>query len=594
MWVWWILLFVNFGIGGILIWFFTQPFAQAHEFARWLSPTHRLSSFTSQIFSLLQPFGWGIGGAFLVAGISQVTFQRWSRLRVRRMVSWFGYQLHRFPQDAARLCRELIPPRESKFLLLAIVGILAAAVLVRYLFLSLPMRHDEAYTVVVFSWRPWLGVISDYHLPNNHIFHSILVKVASTMLGTASWAVRFPAALAGILCVPVGYLVARQMYDRVSAILSAGLIAALPMLIDYSANARGYTLYMLFSLLLMGLAIYLTKHNNLAGWMLFVIFSVLGFYTVPFMLYPFAAVLFWLLVSSLMGETRTAYGSIFNFMKYLLVTGLVTAAALVVLYSPIALIGTGLHSLVGNTFIARLSWPDFWPTLGDRMKTTWGEWNYDLPLFVQWILAGGALLSIVLHTRISRLKVPIQITTIVCIFAILVIQRPDPLTRLWTFLMPLWLIWACGGLIVPITRLRFPWNRAGWVVTVVSLLFVTGWSVARVHQYFPEWQAAPGPNELAAEYLHQNLVTGDAVAVVSPDDAPMWFYLKQAQVADSFVNQIDQSQHARLFAVVNAYYGETPELVLQAHNLSPEDYQVTSAVPVVEFNRLEIYRLPHR
>jgi hypothetical protein len=593
-WFWFILLGIHLALGGLLLWFFTQPFAQAHDFARWLSPTHRLNSFTSHIFSLLQPFGWTIGCGLLAVAIGQLAFPRWTQWRLRQVAAWIGDQLHRLPLDAKRLFRDALPPQERRFTLLAIAGIMAAAVLVRCLFLTLPMRHDEAYTVVVFSWRPWLGVISDYHLPNNHIFHSILVKIASTILGTASWAVRFPAFLSGVLCVPVGYVVARQMYGRASALLSAGLIAALPMLIDYSANARGYTLYMLFSLLLFGLAIYLSKHNNLAGWLSFVLFSVLGFYTVPFMVYPFGAACFWLLISAVLGEARSAYGSLLNFVKYLVVGGLVTAAIVVLLYSPIALIGTGLNSLIGNSFIARLSWADFWPTLGDRIKTTWGEWNYDIPPFLQWILAGGSLLSLVFHTRISRLKVPVQVTTFVYIFGILVIQRPDPLTRLWTFLIPLWLIWLCGGLVTPLTHLRHPWSGSAWTVATVCLLVIAGWSIQRVHNYFPAWQPAPGPTELAANYLKQNLVTGDAVAVVSPDDAPMWFYLRQAQLPDSYVNKIDQASHNRVFAVVNAYYGETPKQVVQAHNLSPDEYQVGDAVLVAEFNRLEIYRCLQR
>ncbi|MDD5370720.1 MAG: glycosyltransferase family 39 protein, partial [Anaerolineaceae bacterium] len=448
--------------------------------------------------------------------------------------------------------------------------------------------------VTVFSWRPWLGVISDYHLPNNHIFHSLLVKVSSAILGAASWAVRFPAFLGGILCVPAGYGVARQIYGRVPALFSAGLIAVLPMLIDYSANARGYTLYMLFSLLVLGLAIYLSKHNNLAGWFLFVVFSILGFYTVPFMLYPMAAVGFWLFSSSLVGVTRPAYNSTLHFMKYLLVAGLVTAVIVVLLYSPIAIVGTGLNSLLGNSFIARLSWADFWPTLGDRIKTTWGEWNYDVPLIFQGLLAAGTFLSVALHTSISRVKVPVQITTFVSIFGILLIQRPDPLTRLWTFLIPLWLIWACGGLITPLTRLRYPWNRALSLFAVVAFLILSGWSVLRVQHYFPGWQPAPGPTELVATYLKQTLVAGDAVAVVSPDDAPLWFYLQRLQIAGAFVHHIDLTPHERIFVVVNTIYAETPQMVLEAHNLSPDTYQVSEAATIARYNTLEIYRFLRR
>lgn len=570
------------------MWFVNLSYPHAQEFARWLT-TLRLNRFSPQVFTWCQRFGWIFGIIFLAAGIYQLVSPYRTRLWIHEITHWFKYQAHRLAHDTVRMWQNFYLSCKSKGYLAAVLGVIIAAIFVRILFLSMPMGHDEAYTVVVFSWRPWLGVISDYHLPNNHIFHSILVKLSSSMLGTTPWAVRFPAFLAGILCVPAGYLVARQMYNRISALLSAGLIAALPMFIDYSANARGYSLYTLFALILFGLAIYLSKHKNLSGWILFVFFSILGFYTVPFMLYPFGAACFWLLASAVVRETQPAYSSVTNLVKYLVIAGMVTGITVVVLYSPILIFGTGLNSLLGNSFVARLSWAEFWPTFGERIRSTWVEWNYDVPVMVQMVLGGGTLLSVIIHSKISRLKVPAQITTLVWLLGILVIQRPDPLARLWTFLIPFWLIWAGGGLVVPLTKLRLPWNKAGLGLVVVSLVLMSGWSIVRVHTYFPQWKSAPGATELAAEYLKQNLVPGDAVAVVSPDDAPLWFYLKRAQVPETYFYHIDQAQHNQVFAVVNPYYGESPETVLQIQGLSSQEYPVESFRLAKKFDGLEIY-----
>jgi uncharacterized membrane protein len=195
---------------------------------------------------------------------------------------------------------------------------MAAAVLIRWLFLSYPMRYDESYTVVAFAMRPWLNLISDYSLPNNHIFHTILVKLAMRWWGTAPWAVRMPALLHGILCIPAGYLLARQLYGRSAALLSAGLIAVTPMMIETSTNARGYSQYILYSLVLLSLAIYLLKEANLAGWVLFILIAAAGFYTVPFMLFPLGAICLWMIVSAMQGEAAQAYGSLAGLLKYLI------------------------------------------------------------------------------------------------------------------------------------------------------------------------------------------------------------------------------------------------------------------------------------
>jgi 4-amino-4-deoxy-L-arabinose transferase-like glycosyltransferase len=477
---------------------------------------------------------------------------------------------------------------------MAVLLIMSAAVLVRFLFLNYPMRYDESYTVVVFAMRPWLNLISDYSLPNNHIFHTILVKLAISLFGTAPWSVRLPAFISGILCVPAGYVLARQMYGRVPALLSAGVIAALPMLISYSTNARGYSQYTLLSLTLFSLAIYLSRHANLAGWGLFVIVAVAGFYTVPFMLYPFGAVCLWLVMSTTSDKTRQGYGSLGGLIKYLFAAGILTVFFTLLLYLPVVIIGTGLNSLIGNQFVAPLSWTEFLPRLGVQLKNTWINWNYDLNPAVQILLAAGVLLSIIFHRRISKIKASTQLAFIIWILGVLVVLRRDPLDRIWSFLVPFWVIWACGGMIASLGHLKLQWKRLGLVLVVGSLLITAGWSYRRVNTYFPGWQADPGKIERASKFLSQNLTAGDAVAVIFPNDAIYWYYLGRLGVNDEFMHRIELETHKRVFVVVDTLYEETPALVLKTHYLSPEEYQVDQARLVYHINNQDIYLCLHR
>lgn len=576
------------------MWFFNLPYAQAHEAASWLSPNHHFASFTTEVYKSLRPIGWVLAGTLLAAGMCLLIFPTRTRQIVARCLTWQVTQIRRLPRDGARLWEDYRPHRAGWLYLIAVLLLMGAAILIRILFLNYPMRYDESYTVIVFAMRPWLNLISDYSLPNNHIFHTILVKLAINLFGTAPWAVRFPAFLSGIYCVPAGYLLARQLYGRISALLSAGLIAALPMLISYSTNARGYSQYTLFSLILFSLAIYLSKHANLSGWGLFVIFAVAGFYTVPFMLFPFGAACLWLVVSAVAGETCQGYGSLSRLLKYLFSAGVLTVLFTFILYLPVIVIGTGINSLVGNPFVTTLSWADFWPSLGEQLKNTWMNWNYDLPQAIQVLLAAGVILSLGFHYRVSRVKVPLQITIFIWILGVLVLLRRNPLDRIWLFLMPFWLIWACGGLIAPLNHLRLPWGRLQLGLVVGSMVITAGWSIERIHTYFPGWQADAGKVELAAEYVSQNLISGDAVAVVFPYDAPYWYYLSRFGVTDEFMHQIELEPHKRVFAVVDSQYAETPALVLQTHGLSPEEYQADEAKLVFRINDQEIFLCMHR
>ncbi len=165
------------------------------------------------------------------------------------------------------------------------------------------MLHDEAYTFIAFASRPLLAAISDYALPNNHIFHTLLVYLAYHLLGNQPWIIRLPAFVAGVAIVPLTYVTAGRFYNRKVGLLSAGLVAAAPLLIDYSANARGYTLVCALTLCAAALAAYVKDHRNRIAWTLLALTCALGFYTIPIMLYPAGMLVVWLALSGLFSDT---------------------------------------------------------------------------------------------------------------------------------------------------------------------------------------------------------------------------------------------------------------------------------------------------
>ena len=61
-------------------------------------------------------------------------------------------------------------------------GILLCGLILRVGSLNDPISYDEAYNAVEFASRSWWAAISDYSLPNNHIFHTLLVRASSLLL----------------------------------------------------------------------------------------------------------------------------------------------------------------------------------------------------------------------------------------------------------------------------------------------------------------------------------------------------------------------------------------------------------------------------
>ncbi|MEM5774759.1 MAG: glycosyltransferase family 39 protein, partial [Anaerolineaceae bacterium] len=131
---------------------------------------------------------------------------------------------------------------------LLLVLLVAALARVTAVF-SQPMTHDESYTFIAFASQTLPNVVSDYHLPNNHIFNSVLVHFSTRVFGNGPLAVRLPALLAGLLAVAAVYLLARAQYGDAPALIAAAITAFLEAQVDISILARGYSLLGLLVLL---------------------------------------------------------------------------------------------------------------------------------------------------------------------------------------------------------------------------------------------------------------------------------------------------------------------------------------------------------
>lgn len=113
-----------------------------------------------------------------------------------------------------------------------------------------PVWADELLT-----WRDAReSTLTDFALWRHSKQHTplsyMLVRVSLDSFGHHSaWALRLPALLAGIACIPAGFLVGRAVHSRGVGMAMAALVAVDPSMINQSAQARMYTLLALFTLL---------------------------------------------------------------------------------------------------------------------------------------------------------------------------------------------------------------------------------------------------------------------------------------------------------------------------------------------------------
>ncbi len=183
-----------------------------------------------------------------------------------------------------------------------VVLLVAGAVRVPRLNQSLWM--DEMTTVLGYVLQPWHRVLaagSGEYVPNNHVLHTVLVKLLYTALtgGRAALAagrppvesvLRLPAWAAGTV-LPLAVAWPLRRGAPLAALAVAAVATVNPWLIDLSAEARGYTLMLLLGVL----ATHLLPRPAARGPAGYAVAVAAAVYTVPLavMLVPGHAVAVW-------------------------------------------------------------------------------------------------------------------------------------------------------------------------------------------------------------------------------------------------------------------------------------------------------------
>jgi mannosyltransferase len=90
---------------------------------------------------------------------------------------------------------------------------------------------------------------------------------------------RFVPALAGVLTIPLVYLIGREYVDRNVGIIAAAAVAFSPFLIYYSQEARAYSMALFFVAFATFFLLRSLKTDALSDWVLFGIMSALAFWS---------------------------------------------------------------------------------------------------------------------------------------------------------------------------------------------------------------------------------------------------------------------------------------------------------------------------
>ena len=518
-----------------------------------------LESYTPQVHLWFSLFCLGIA-------LFSLGLLLWSWLNRKSFAAFWSAQFNgikacprNFAHDTKAFFQELRSfLRENRADALPLLIIVLCAAFLRIWLINRPMTHDEAYTVVTWGSGSMRYAISDYQLPNNHVFHTILVNLIYHTLGKTPALLRLAALIPGILQIPAIYVLGKLTYNSKTGLLSCGLAAFSSFLIDYSTNARGYSILVLCSILIFIEGYLVLREKNRFIWLLLILTAVIGFYTLPMMLYPFGALCVWLFISALtrdfptedgnLESNRSRYSGKGDLIKHLIFAGLCVILLTILCYLPI-LMESGIKALIGNVFVLPVPQADFVGTMKSRGLDFVQAFTEAMPPILQIAILTGNLISLLFHRKISKAGFPVQLAMLIWLVPVWIIQRPNLWPRTLIFLWPFLLMWGAAGLHWLIGKLAtyFPKPVQNICVAGSMILIIAAAAVPQIQRV----------SALAEEVsLHEQAILkiidqqdeGKVLFVVAPeDDAPLWYYADRYDLPKSL---FDRNQP---FSVVYAY-----------------------------------------
>jgi len=557
------------------------PFSVLESKARAMSAHGQLQFFDLDFYRGMQSRLRIIGLLNVAIGALGIFLRRYIYQLAQRVSSDFPM----FWEDCKAVIRST--PGSDAVCLLCLTSI---AALLRFPLLFQPMRGDETFTFLTYASHPFYVAMSFYNNPNNHIFHSLLMRCSYLLLGNHPWAFRQPVFWAGLCLVPATYLAGRALYTRESGLLAAGLVASSSYLIKYSTNARGHLLICLEFTLLIPVAAYAFRKHNAVAWGLVAILGAIGFYTVPLMLYPFGGIVVWVL---LLIATEKDVSTKLSSIKELAIAVSMAAFATVELYAPVFAV-SGPGALLANKLDIPKPLPIFlkaFPRL--IVLLTWHHWNTDIPKWLSIALAAGFVLALIFNRRLSKQRVPLAIALALWCLVFLVLHRVIPPARIWLFALPLYFIVACAGCVwvsmaiferLHISRAMV--GRAIAVLAIVVCLFL-GIRERRSGSVYLDNEGR-GMEEIAT-FLNGQLRPGDSVVAVVPSDTLLFYHFQQHKVPLSYLNAPNGN---RVFVVVNEQKGDTLLTVLKVAKRS--DLENEPAKLVAKYETASLYEISVR
>ena len=355
-----------------------------------------------------------------------------------------------------------------------------------------PVAGDEQVLMMDYAHRSFADVVGTYPIPGHHVLQTLLGWLAHQLGGWNVVVFRLPVFLALCLLLPATWWFVRRDHGPAVAGFATAFFGTAPLLVQYAAIARGYTMMLLFFVTALLCAQSLArKPNSKALWAIWSAAVALGFYTIPLMVVPAATTVAWMLLVRWREHGGKAVGAL---AARTAVWSAAAVAGAALLYAPIfATCGVdGFYralAMEGSNYLLTDS-ATHSSTLALPIDL-WHGWNFKHPSWVKGALCGLVLVGLAVPGRSSKpllvLLLSMGIGTGVVTAAMglatgqFMLTRPYTLMpRLTLWMIPLFMIAAGVGATFVLERAvaragaRWPWigGSAGRSIATCGAAFL--------------------------------------------------------------------------------------------------------------------------
>ena len=419
---------------------------------------------------------------------------------------------------------------ENKSYLYIIIFVFLGGIIFRLIYLDRPVFHDEAKTFYAFVSKSWVDTVSNYYVPNNHVFHSILSRICFLLLGTGEWVFRLPVFISGCLALILCYLYARSFFNKNVAIILLALITNGIPLVSYSVNARGYMLITCCFLSLLLIVKELNKNStNIVLCVAFIVVSSVGLWTAPVMAIPLLFVFYWFLLEG-------GLANIFVRAKKSFVALLLIGSLTVILYIPVIL-RCGIGALTSNPYVKEQTLSTVLRSLFLYFSQYWDFLTTGYTSSMSYVFILLFFIGALYHVFNSNSK-NLFLALILSFGSVFFILKRLPFDRTLLFVYPVfWTFIATGIYYI----LRFVSNKTGQNIKTLSLTFsfvafcYTSFICLKKNAIIDTHrnQTCVEAEKIVSD-IQKNLKIGNTIETSTPLAGPIRYYLLKNNLSEEF------------------------------------------------------------